>query len=475
MMKTIYTRSFTLLVMLALAAGKLLAQGVEGYGSGIKVPLDSAGQKYIRIANWHQFWIRNSENNPGSMVNGEASSGQTDFAIRRSRFLFYTQINPKFMVLTHFGINNQTLIGGGALGQAANTGVTSPDGKKPQIFIHEATVEHKIYKDYLTIGGGLHYWNGISRLGSASTGNFMTLDAPIFNWPNIDASDQFARQMGVFFKGKYKKFDYRFAINQPFALSTANALTKFDTTAAKNDVVNASYRGIGAAKHAYQGYVMYQFRDQEANLLPYMAGSYLGTKNVLNVGAGFYTNPEAMWAAQKNSSSWDTLRQNCLIWAADVFYDHPLNKTKGTAITMYAMYNYLNLGTNFLRNIGISNPANGVAKTGATFSGTGNSYPTVGTGSIIYCEAGYLFKKLKKLGKFQIMGDVTYAKYDRIEKALVIPNVGINWFLNGHSAKVTFNYKQRPVVDYSDATKTYGSLKQVDSKGEFVIQLQIFL
>jgi hypothetical protein len=34
----------------------------------------------------------------------------------------------------------------------------------------------------------------------ASTLNFLTIDAPIFNWPLIENSDQFARQMGLFAK-----------------------------------------------------------------------------------------------------------------------------------------------------------------------------------------------------------------------------------------------------------------------------------
>jgi hypothetical protein len=47
------------------------------------------------------------------------------------------------------------------------------------------------------MGGGLHYYMGLSR-AMASTLNFLTIDAPIFNWPLIENSDQFARQMGLF-------------------------------------------------------------------------------------------------------------------------------------------------------------------------------------------------------------------------------------------------------------------------------------
>ena len=64
---------------------------------------------------------------------------------------------------------------------------------------------------------GLHYYMGLSRMTMASTLNFLTLDSPVFSWPLIDNSDQFARQLGMFAKGKYGKLEYRFSLNKPFA------------------------------------------------------------------------------------------------------------------------------------------------------------------------------------------------------------------------------------------------------------------
>lgn len=467
---------------------RLQAQGTDGYGSGIKIPLDSSGQKYIRFINWHQFWVRNSENNPGTLVNGEPTNSQTDMALRRSRFLFMTQLNPRFMIMTHIGINNQTLVGGGAVGQAANTNnATLPDGKKPQIFVHEAVAEYKLYKEAVSIGGGLHYWNGVSRISNASTLNFMTLDAPIFNWSNIDATDQFARMMGVYVKGKIGpegRIDYRFAVNNPFAISSSNSLTKFnnDSTMMAHNVQLATYRGYGPAKMAFQGYVQYQFWDKEPNTLPYMAGCWLGTKKVFNIGAGFFQNSDAMWAAKLNTSTGkaDTVRQSQLIYAVDAFLDMPLNsvkKAEGAALTVYAAHFNFDMGSNYIRLIGISNPANAAATSGATFSSFGNQYPTVGTGSINYIQAGYLLPKFKNknLGRLQIMGDMTMAKYDRIQSTMYIPNIGLNWYVAGHSAKITINYHKRPVVDYVDSAKKWDMLKQTDSKNEFVLQLQVYL
>jgi hypothetical protein len=40
----------------------------------------------------------------------------------------------------------------------------------------------------------------------------------------------------------------------------------------------------GNTKWSKAGYFEYQFLDQEANVLPYKVGSYLGTKKVFNIG-----------------------------------------------------------------------------------------------------------------------------------------------------------------------------------------------
>ena len=58
----------------------------------------------------------------------------------------------------------------------------------------------------LHVGGGLHYWNGVSRLSSNSTLNFYDNGMRLFfNWFNIEVTDQFARQFGVYAKGQIRK------------------------------------------------------------------------------------------------------------------------------------------------------------------------------------------------------------------------------------------------------------------------------
>src|SRR5688500_4577180 len=122
-------------LMLCCISGGAFAQGSTLYGSGMKVPLNEDGSKYIRFITWHQVWVRYNENNTGSIRNREPRDHTFDVGLRRSRFLLYSQISPRFVIVTHFGINNQNAVSGG---------VSAADGKKPQLFMHDAYTEYKV-------------------------------------------------------------------------------------------------------------------------------------------------------------------------------------------------------------------------------------------------------------------------------------------------------------------------------------------
>jgi len=402
-----------------------LAQGSPLYGAGMKVPLNEDGTKYIRFITWHQVWIRYNENNAGSLRNNERVDETVDFGLRRSRFLTYAQLSDRFLILMHFGINNQSAVSGGLL---------SGDGKKPQLFIHDAWVEYKVLDQKLYLGAGLHYWNGISRLSSASTLNFLAYDAPIFNWPTIDAIDQFARMLGVYAKGKLGKLDYRVAVNDPFLTNTAEALGPEANYNPRNN------------KKVYQGYFNYQFLEQESNLLPYYVGTYLGSKRVFNLGAGFMHNPEGMWRMTGTALAPDTVQEDITLLGADAFLDLPLNKESGTAFTAYAVYYNYDFGRRNVRNIGILNPATGGG------SLRGNAFPLVGTGEIGYAELGYLLPRnvLGEKARLQLYAAYSYGSLEGVrdssgEKVPVkVLDVGANLLLEGHHAKLTLNYRHRP-------------------------------
>lgn len=475
MKKGNFIRMF-LFLLIGLVSEIGFAQGTENYGAGLKINLDSTGKKFVRFITWHQVWIRANQNNPGSLVNGTASSAQMDMGLRRSRFLAYAQVTPNFLIVTHFGINNANQISGGGNGQ----GASGTDGKKPQLFMHDAFVEHRIYKDAAFVGGGLHYWQGPSRMSGASTLNFLGMDSPIFSWQNVDATDQFARQYGVYLKGKLlknRRLDYRAAVNFPFALNKTNGLGALDTVLSRNGLVNSSYRLGGQPNKAFTGYFNYQFWDIESNLLPYNVGTYLGTKKVFNIGAGFYQQSNAMWSATLNNSTnkVDTSFQNQLNISVDAFLDLPLGAKKKTAITVYASYNYVDMGENYIRNVGIMNPTNGSIASQASFNGSGNAVPLIGTGHVVFAQVGYLLPKMKKLGRIQPFASVIAGNYERLNDPLILPDLGLNWFLAGHSAKLTFNYRPRPVFVYENPAQRWGNINHRETKNEFTIQMQVYL
>lgn len=439
----------------------------------LTLKLNEDGSKFVRFIMWHQVWMTATQNNPdtktvqGKLVDGsDGSDGawSTDIALRRSRFLAYAQISPRAMILTHWGIDNQSFISGGTPPSGSNATTTATNnGKKPQIFIHDAWTEFEVVKDKLYMGAGLNYWNGISRLSSQSTLNFMTMDAPIFNWPNIESTDQFGRQFGIYAKGQLGRLDYRLALDKPFAFgSTAAAVAKNGVAV---NVLNENW--------ATSGYVNWMFWDKESNKLPYYVGSHLGAKKVLNLGAGFYHHPGAsLYKAVDANGRLDSTYQANTAIGADLFLDMPLNKTKGTALNVLATYYNFDYGTNYLRNLGILN----LHSTGATtnsFAGGGNAQPTIGTGSIIYLQAGYLLPKLKNGQAFMPYVTVTHKDFERLADPSTQFGVGINYLVTGHNAKITLEYQTRPV--YKENAANNKAVELQEYRGELILQTHIFL
>lgn len=456
-------KKIILLVAVVLSANSF-GQGSPDYGGGMKFNINPEGTKYMRFITWNQIWMRSAEMNPGTLVGDEPASRQEDIGMRRLRLLAYAQISPRYMIVTHIGINNQTFINGGASGSAGTGGYGA--GKKPGIFFHDAWNEYAVVlpkenKPFsLSLGGGLHYYMGLSRMTMSSTLNYLAIDAPIFNWPLIENSDQFARQMGIFAKGKYNRLEYRFSLNKPFA--TNQVPTDFTTSSAAVAVDNSNN-----AKWSKAGYVEYQFLDKESNLLPYKVGSYLGTKRVFNLGGGFYTAP----SGTKTSVNGVIEKHPINLFSGDIFVDIPVgNKAKKMAVTAYSVFYDYDFGPNYVRNLGIMNE--GVADPAFTgtraLSGPGNLQPTIGTGTIWYTQAGFLLpnKNEKPKVRVQPFGAYTYKNFDAFEKSSSQFDIGTNLFLDGHHAKLTAQYSTRPV---------YTSVSDVDYVGDFLLQLQIYL
>jgi hypothetical protein len=443
------------------------------YGRGMTLVLDEEGKKYIRFLTWNQVWTTATENNPGTVdAYGELDDNSLGIGLRRSRFLTYSQLTERYLILLHMGINNQTFNSGGGSGTEGLGGYG--DGKKPQVFIHDVWNEYMVVKaeqegDFsLAIGAGLHYWNGVSRKSSSSTFCYLTLDAPTFAWPNIEVTDQFARQFGWYAKGKWRKLGYRLAINQPF-IADARATLNQD-------------RAVNIATDAwsYAGYVDWQFWDQEPDLLPYRTSSWHGAKSVFNIGAGFYVHPDSSGILDQDE---DLDRQSQVAVGIDAYYDKPVGNC-GAAATAYAAYYLFDYGDNYFRNVGIMNtgrlgdPAflagQGIEP---AISGAGNAQPLMGTGEIFYIEGGYVLPDWvlgSNRGRLQPFGAFTQKNLDWLDDPAFNWDMGVNYLIDSHRAKLTFQYSLRPLFFERGAGATVERVSD-GSAGQFIVQAQITL
>lgn len=501
------TRKPLKFLLIALVVGHLShGQGSEEYGSGLKINIDQTGSKYVRFIIWNQIWTRAMELNPGSVVNGQPTDWYFDIGIRRARMLAYAQINQRFLILTHFGINNQTFINGGApMGGLTGNGGTFTSGKKPGLFFHDVWNEYavvpavnsetkKANKNSLYIGSGLHYWHGVSRMTSASTLNFLAVDAPIFNWFTIEFADQFARYFGVYAKGKvFDRLDYRVHISRPFA--TNLELPRNNGVPVLNRAVE---NNSGANSWIKSGYLMWQFWDKESNVLPFTVGTYVGTKKVFNIGAGFQTMPNATKHFVLNGE--DTVVQSnpSNVTGLDVFLDMPFGGASNQAITLYSVFYNHNWGPNYYRTVGIMNEAASFKDPNysgqVSINGFGNTRPLLGTGQIWYTQVGYLLPKStlsrknkpeispngqpivnhypntkSRVDRIQLFGAYTLHNLERIGSPVHSLDFGFNYFIAGHHAKITLQYSARPNMLEGNGNRQEGF------KSEFILQTHIFL
>lgn len=410
----------------------------------LRFNLSEDGKQFVRFTFLNQTWLRYTDANPGTLVNGYSQQQIFDIGLRRTRMQFFGQLSPRVFFYTQFGMNN------------FNSNTKQFTGA----FFHDAITEYKVADKYLSIGAGLTGWSGLSRYASPSIGTIMTTDAPLYQQATNGINDQFLRKLSLYAKGKIGKLDYRLALTKPMA--TVNAVSTIKPLSVNSDF--SPY----PSKLQSQGYLMYQFADQEDNSTPYTVGSYLGKKKIINLGAGFVYQPDAMWHLDTVNN--DTVQTSMMLFGADVFVDLPLNEEKQNAFTAYLAYNYYDFGDGYVRNVGVMNPGNGT-NTSAAFNGTGNGYPMIGTGSTIYVQLGYLLKKeLIGNGTLQFYGATQVSNYSRLADPVMMFETGVNWFIEGtHSSKLSLNYQARPVF----TTLSDGSIGYANHLGMAVLQYQI--
>lgn len=391
-MRAISTTSALLFLLILFSWNPIYAQGSPDYNGGLKVKFDEEGNKYLRIISWVQAQAIYRDEVP-------EETNHMNFNLRRARILAYAQINDKFLILTHVGLNN------------LNAENLSPFGKgeDSQLFFHGIWGQYNIGEH--SIGGGLHYWNGISRLNNQSTLNFLPLDNNRQSWATFGLTDQFGRHIGVYGKGKFGKLQYRVAINDVLK----NGVDDRDPSVATGAVYGGRrLLGSDDAGFAYTGYFDYNILDQESNLLPFKVGTYLGTKKVFNIGAGFFYHPNGSVISNAEGG---LSGEDVAIFAIDAFYDAPLGE-KGAAVTAYATYQSNNYGKDYL-------------------------FSVYGTGSMFYTHAGYLIQGNPNKPRFQPFVSFASNSYDAVSDNRNIFGIGANAFFSGHNSKLTLEYKNQ--------------------------------
>jgi hypothetical protein len=411
----------------------------QGFKDG-KLYLNEDGSHYFKITLAVQSWVRYQDYNPGTTIFGFSKTRGADIGIRRMRMQWIGQLTDRVFIYGQIGENNFNNISDRKLG----------------FFVHDAYGEYAVLKQHLSVGAGLSGWSGLSRFSSPSVGTILGVDAPLYLQSTNDVTDQFLRKLSMHAKGKLGKLDYRIALSQPMAIQKSANYNPTITS-------SASFSARPPAMET-NAYAMYQFKDQESNLTPYTTGTYLGKKTVMNLGAGLVYQPRAMWYLNGATPA-DTLEHNMVQANVDAYYDAPIGR-KGAALSAYAALTYLDFGPNYLRNNGVMNPANGDNNPGI-LNGGGNAFPLVGTGTVLFAQAGYKFPH-NTLGKISLLPYIAWqhARYERLNKPMDFFDLGISWLLKGHTSKLTTAWQNRPVYQID------GSLN--GRKSAFLLQYQVF-
>ena len=223
----------------------------------LKVKLNESGSHYFQTTFLNQIWVRGTENNPGTTIEGNPESNSFDIGLRRTRIQMYGQLTDRAFIYFQFGQNN------------FNAQYNSTGNRKIAPFFHDALGEYRISeKNQLKIGGGLSIISGLSRFSQPSIGTITTMDVPVFAQTTVDQIDQFSRKLSIYARGQIGHWDYRFILSDPFPISSNG-----QTPPALSNYANFSTKGHSLQQQAY---LIYQFFDQENHTTPYMTGSYLG-------------------------------------------------------------------------------------------------------------------------------------------------------------------------------------------------------
>lgn len=366
-----------------------------------------------------QFWVRYTELNPESTVQSKSTSGIWDLSIRRYRLGFKGLLTDRVSYNLQFGNNSLNR--------------TEP-GKSPKLL--DAYIDTKLNK-YVTVTVGKNGWTGLSRYAAPSTSGALGNDINYSATPLLNIHDDFFRRLSIAIHGQAGQWDYRFIFGKPLCQASDQELS------ADAVMINAAN-----AIHT-SAYFKYQFFDKESQTSPFNAWTYHGEKELLNIGAGFFYQTQA---SQTINTAGDTLTHPVKSVAIDVFYERYNHFLKGS-LTFYGTWIRHDLGPNYVRNLGVNNPADGLSGN-STFNGKGNAFPTTGTGDILLFQTA-LFKSFTTTAGegygIQPYFTMEYAQFDALQSPATMYETGINYLVKGNAAKITLGYQSRPIFIASES------------------------
>lgn len=416
---------------------------------GLRLNFNEQGSSYVKFGVGLQFWYRNGEMNPGTVLRntGEEISHYSDFALRRMRFSTLINYEDKYYLYTQFGLTSKSNY----------APITSG------MFFHDLWGKMRLApKTY--IGAGLHMWNGLSRLSNVSYSTTLALDNPTFNFPNVNVDDIFVRQYGVFFQGQLDRMDYQFSINQP--LMPLVSISVF------NDEEIKEFGNVGVAYNryhtnfGYKGYVSYSFFNVEkVATTPFKTMSYYGKKGrFLNLGLGFQFTPEASGILLEDRIEVEYHDQ--LGVSADIWFEQPLPNE--SSFNFYSAYYHYDYGDNYLRSVAVMGGFAAInpdpdANVAAQGSGIRQFY--MGTGDIFYFNAAYviprsIYNHSHKIIPFYAL---SVKSFEGLNETSYQHDMGFHYAILGNKLKLTAQYSTRPIYEIN-------SLTVIDSKSWFIFQ-----
>lgn len=418
------------------------------HAQNLTLKLNETGTHYLKATYLSQVWLRANQSNPGTLVADKPESQTLDLGLRRTRVQVYGQVDEHTFLYMQVGQNNVNAVSSGFGGN-----------RKGQLFVHDALIERTLLPqpNALKVGGGLTILNGLSRFSQPSVGTIATMDVPVFAQATVDMTDEFARKLSLYARGQAGMLDYRIAATDPFWIATNGK-----PSVAISDASN--FAGIGRSKQ-YQGLFLIQFLDKEAHTTPYMAGTYLGKKRILNLELGGIYQRNAMWHIEGS----DTVYSPLALMSAALFLDAPLHEGKHV-VTAYAGIFHMNYGANYLRYNGIMNPGTSMDPSKGVSSMTGNAYPMFGTGQTLYTQLAYAFAPDVQGRRFQGYASATVSDYQAIEYPVAIVHAGVNWLESAHRSKISLDFENRPTYELSN-----GNFLQGPRKWGLVLQYQYYL